>query len=204
MGSHNHTLPNVRQNLFMNNLILLSILVTVNSFGQEKDIDINKHLIGRNFDLVNSLLLGKHKDFFFVNRDYNRIMSLGNEYDTCSESNSVRFIIIKANDSNKYQFLKYNNCGQSTQVTINSEAIQFFQTNRNQIKADSIAEKIKINPSVIYSLYEFIDGKLRTYKHFCKECIEEDKERATRKINQNLKLYMFFDKLDNELTRLIK
>lgn len=81
-------------------------------------------------------------------------------------------------------------------------ALFFFEKNRNQIRADSIDERVIIDYTVFYSLYEFKDGKLRTYKHFCKECIDWDDDKLTKQRNQNLKAYKFFVELDKELSKL--
>ena len=112
-------------------------------------------------------------------------------------------MLVKVNDSNKYDFIKYDNCGQ-TRVTTDSKALRFFEENRNQIKQETIEEKVYIDHTVFYSLYEFRDSKLKTYKYFCKECIDWDGDKSTKSKNQNLKLYQFFTMLDSELLELIK
>jgi hypothetical protein len=186
----------------MDKSILLLILVTFNSFGQEKDSTPNPFSRGQNFGTLNSFIRAGHNDFFLVDRTCYGIEYSG-KYDSCHESSFVRFILVKASDSDKYELTKYNDCGQKTRVMTNSEALKYFEFNRNQIKTDTIDERVDIDHTVFYSFYEFKDGRIKTYKYFCKECVDLGEEKSTKEKNQHLKLYRFFDKLDKELSKMI-
>lgn len=185
----------------MDKLIFLFLVITFSSFGQKRGLDIDKHLWGENREIVNSFLHAGQKDFFFVDRMYPGLMY--QKYDSCKDESFIKFILIKTEDSKKYEFTKYDNCGQ-TRMAIDSKALRFFDDNRNQIMADSIIEVVDIDHTIFYSLYEFKNGSLKAYKYFCKECVDWDKDKSTRERNQNLKLYKFFIALDNELSGLIK
>jgi len=185
----------------MDKLIFIFLLVAFHSYGQEKDLDINKHLWGQNLYIVNSFLHAGQQDFFFVDRMYPGLV-YAEHYDRCKDESIIKFILVKPDDSNKYEIIKYDACGQQTRVTSDSKALRFFKQNRSQIQVDSIDEAAEIDHTVFYSLYEFKDGKLRTYKYFCKECVDEEK--STRDRNQNLKMYKFLSLLDIELSELIK
>jgi hypothetical protein len=193
---------NVGCHLFMNKVILLFLLTTLDCFGQDKDLDVDKHLWGQNRYIVDSFIKAGRKDFFFVDRMYPGQVFL-QKYDSCKDDTFIKFLLVKSNNPNKYEFIKYDNCGQ-TRLTTNSQALQFFEKNRNQIKADSVDKRVLIDHTIFYSFYEFRDGGLKTYKHFCKACVDWDKDKSTKEKNQNLKMYKFFNKLDKELSKLIK
>jgi hypothetical protein len=205
-----HAVPNSRPRrkylpwrpFIMSRLIILLTLLSFSSFAQEKDLNLDKYLWGQNRNFVDSFIKAGQKDFFFVDRMYPGLMYL-EKYDSCRDESFLKFILVKANNSKKYEFTKYDNCGQ-THLTTDSNALRFFEKNRHQIKADSIDQRIYINHTVFYSIYEFRDGKLRTYKHFCKECVDEDDDQSTKTKNKNLKLYKFLIMLDSELSGLIK
>jgi hypothetical protein len=186
----------------MNRLIILLTLVTFSSYGQEKDLEIEKHLRGPHLTIVKSFIDAGHRDFMFVDRMHPGLMYF-EKYDSCKDESFLNFILVKVNDSNKYEFIKYDNCGQ-TQTTTESKAIRFFEENRRQIRRDTIVEKVYIDHTVFYSLYEFRDSRLKTYKYFCKACVDWDEDKSTKNKNQNLKLYQFFRMLDSELLELIK
>ena len=152
----------------MNRLVIVLTLVTLSSCGQEKDLDIGEHLRGPNLTIVKSFINAGHRDFMFVDRMHPGLMYF-EKYDSCKDESFINFMLVKVNDSNKYDFIKYDNCGQ-TRVTTDSKALRFFEENRNQIKQETIEEKVYIDHTVFYSLYEFRDSKLKTYKYFCKEC----------------------------------
>jgi hypothetical protein len=185
----------------MNRLFYLLTLVTSCSLGQEKDLDIDKHLVEDDLIIIKSFFNSGHKDFIFVDRMHPGLLYL--KYDSCKDESLLKFIFVKVNNSNKYQFIKYGNCGQKL-VTRNSNALQFFENNKIQITKDSIVENLSIDHTVFYSLYEFKDSKLKTYKSFCKECIDWDEDKLTKSKNQNTKIYTFFNMLDVELLELIK
>jgi len=186
----------------MTKVILLLLLATINCFGQEKDLDFNKYVRGPNRYIVDSFIKEGRKDFFFVDRMYPGLMYF-NKYDSCKDESFLQFILIKASNSNSYEFIKYDNCGQ-TRGTADLKALRFFEANRKQIKMDSIEETVLIDHTVFYSFYEFRGGRLKTYKYFCKACVDWDKEKSTKEKNQNLKMYKFFSELDKELLELIK
>jgi|688.fasta_scaffold27474_7 hypothetical protein len=186
----------------MNRFTILLTLVTFSSCGQEKDLDIEKHLRGPHLTIVKYFINAGHGDFLFVDRMHPGLVYF-NKYDSCKDESFINFILVKVKDSNKYEFIKYDNCGQ-TRSTTESKALKFFEENRSQIRRDSIEEKVYIDHTVFYSLYEFRGSKLKTYKYFCKECIDWDRDKSTKNKNQNLKLYKFLSMLDVELTELIK
>jgi hypothetical protein len=166
-------------------------------------LKIDEYLRGQNFAIVHYFMKSGHKDFIFVDRDHPGLMYL-EKSDSCHESGSVQFIISKTTDNKGYEFIKYSNCGQGIRATTNSKALPFFEKNRMQIRKDSVDLRIIIDHTVFYSFYEFKDGNLSTYKHFCKECIDTDDEKSTREKNQGLSLYKFLTDLDKELTGLIR
>ena len=186
----------------MNKLIFILTLISLSSCRQEKDLDIDKYLRGQNRIVVMSFINAGHKDFIFVDRMHPGLMYF-DKYDSCKDESFLTFMLVKANNSNKYEFIKYDNCGQ-TRVTTDSKALRFFEENREQIDQDSIEERVFIDHTVFYSLYEFRDGKLKTYKYFCKECVDEEDDKRTKDKNQNLKMYKFFSVLDTELSELTK
>jgi hypothetical protein len=186
----------------MERLIILLTLVTLSSCGQEKDLDIEEYLRGPHLTIVKSFINSGHRDFIFVDRMHPGLMYFEN-YDSCKDESFLNFILVEADESNKYEFIKYDNCGQ-TRVKTESKALRFFEENRLQIKRDTIEDKIYVDHTVFYSLYEFRDSKLKTYKYFCKECVDWDEDKPTKSKNQNLKLYKFFTMLDSELLELIK
>jgi len=146
-----------------------------------------------------SFINAGHRDFIFVDRTHFGLMF--EKYDSCNDETFLKFILTKTNGLKKCELIKYDNCGQ-TRVTTDSKVLKFFTENREQINRDSIEENVYVDHTVRYSLYEIKNGKLMTYKSFCKECVDwEDK--ATKEKNQNLKLYQFFDTLDEELSKMI-
>jgi hypothetical protein len=159
-------------------------------------------LRGKDRSIVESFISAGHRDFFFIDRMHPGRMYLG-KYDSCKDDSFLKFILIKANDSDKYEFLKYDDCG-LTRVIAASNALRFFEENRDQINRDTIEEGIYISHTIFYSLYEFKDGQLESYIHFCKECVDWDRDEAVKGRNQSLSVYRFFNMLDVELMALIE
>jgi len=185
----------------MNRFIILLTLMSLRSFGQGKDLDIDKHLTGQDRTIVMSFINAGHRNFIFVDRTHPGLMHLKN-YDRCKDVSVLKFILVKT-DSKKYEFIKYDNCGQ-TSVTTDSNALKFLEENRVQIDMELIDDKGYIDHTVFYSLYEIRNGKLITYKYFCKESVDFEEDKETKSRNQNLKMYKFFNMLDTELSELIK
>ena len=185
----------------MNRFIILLTLMSLRSFGQEKDLEIDKHLTGQGRTIVMSFINDGHRNFIFVDRMHPGLMHLKN-YDRCKDISFLKFILVKT-DSKKYEFIKYDNCGQ-TSVTTDSKALKFFEENRVQIDMESIDDKGYIDHAVFYSLYEIRNGKLMTYKEFCKESVDLEEDMGTKNKNQGMKMYKFFSMLDTELSELIK
>lgn len=185
----------------MNRLTILLTLMSLSSFGQEKDLNVDKYLRGQGRSIVESFITAGHRNFIFLDRMHPGLMYF--EYDSCKNESFLKFILIKANDPNKCEFIRYDNCGQ-TRVTTSSNALNFFEENRKQINRDSIEDRVFIDHTVFYSLYEFRNGKLTTHKYFCKECVDEEENKTIKRKNQDLKLYKFFSMLDIELSELNK
>ncbi|MBT1702285.1 hypothetical protein [Chryseosolibacter indicus] len=186
----------------MNKLIYLLTTISLSAFGQDKALDLAKHLKGDDRNLVESFIAAGNTDFIFVDRMHPGLMYYP-KYDSCKDETFLKFILVNTSDANNSEFIKYDNCGQS-RVTVSSKALKFYAENREQIVRESVEERVSIDHTVFYSLYEFRGGKLMTYKFFCKECVDRDNTESIRTKNQDLKIYKFFSMLDIELLGLIR